>query len=287
VKRLTRPIPKVIGYIGAAIATFGVCVLLAPAMSRLLVRPHSLRVGLPMNKPPLTRIAPEIALAELERLDPSTTAAIDRATVLVGAGMANYWPSADRADAEIECGLAENPDFWIKMRWAELIGDGSPESSDLRRAERADWRTALRLGVGFCSQQAFVLVGYLREHGIEAEVMRLDGYAIAVAKTPDGPRVLDADYGVVLPMALSEAERSPELVRARYLAAGYPAQQVELVVAMYGPEGNAIYHSNLIPIAEVSVPAMSMIGGWLLLVCAATALRQRAPLADSAPDPQR
>lgn len=150
-KRLTRPIPKVIGYIGAAIATFGVCVLLAPAMSRLLVRPHSLRVGLPMNKPPLTRIAPEIALAELERLDPSTTAAIDRATMLVGAGMANYWPSADRADAEIECGLAENPDFWIKMRWAELIGDGSPESSDLRRAERADWRTALRLGVGFCS----------------------------------------------------------------------------------------------------------------------------------------
>lgn len=117
--------------------------------------------------------------------------------------------------------------------------------------------------------------------------MRLDGHAIAVATTPDGPRVLDADYGVVLPMALSEAERSPELVRARYLAAGYPAQQVELVVAMYGPEGNAIYDSNLIPIAEVSVPAMSMIGGWLLLVCAAIALRQRVPLRDSAPDPQR
>ena len=240
-----------------------------------------------MNKPPLTRIAPEIAVAELERLDPSTTAAIDRATMLVGAGMANYWPSADRADDETECGLAENPDFWIKMRWAELVGDGSPESSDLRRAERADWRTALRLGVGFCSQHALVLVGYLREHGIEAEVMRLDGHAIAVAKTPDGPRVLDADYGVVLPMALSEAERSPELVRAHYLAAGYPAQQVELVVAMYGPEGNAIYHSNLIPIAEASVPAMSMIGGWLLLVCAAVALRQRVPLRDSAVDPQR
>ncbi len=286
-KRLTRPILKVIGYLGAAIATFGVCALLAPAMSRLLMRPHSLRAGLPMNKPPLTRIAPEIAVAELERLDPSTTAAIDRATMLVGAGMANYWPSADRADDETECGLAENPDFWIKMRWAELVGDGSPESSDLRRAERADWRTALRLGVGFCSQQALVLVGYLREHGIEAEVMRLGGHVIAVATTPDGPRVLDADYGVVLPMALSEAERSPELVRAHYLAAGYPAQQVELVVAMYGPEGNAIYHSNLIPIAEASVPAMSMIGGWLLLVCAAVALRQRVPLRDSAADPQR
>ena len=67
----------------------------------------------------------------------------------------------------------------------------------------------------------------------------------------------------------------------------YPAQQVELVVAMYGPEGNAIYHSNLIPIAEASVPAMSMIGGWLLLVCAAVALRQRVPLRDSAVDPQR
>jgi hypothetical protein len=288
VKRLTRPILKVMGYIGAAVATLGVCALLAPSVSRLLVRPHSLRAGLPMSKPPLTRIDPEIALAELDRLDPSTTAAIDRATMLVGAGMANFWPSADRADAEIECGLAENPDFWIKMRWAELIGDGSPESSDLRRAERADWRTALRLGVGFCSQQALVLVGYLREHRIEAEVMRLGGHVIAVATTPDGPRVLDADYGVVLPMALSEAERSPELVRTHYLAAGYTAQQVEFVVAMYEPEGNAAYRSNLIPIAEVSVSAMSMIGGGLLLVCAAaTALRQRSPLADSAADPQR
>ncbi len=100
--------------------------------------------------------------------------------------------------------------------------------------------------------------------------------------------MLVSDYGVVLPMVLSEAERSPELVRTHYLAAGHTAQQVEFVVAMYEPEGNAAYRSNLIPIAEVSVSAMSMIGGGLLLVCAAaTALRQRSPLADSAADPQR
>jgi hypothetical protein len=131
--------------------------------------------------------------------------------------------------------------LWIRLRVLEWTGSDPDELATLRRRERADWRTALTVGVGYCSQQALALTGFLRERGVEARTVGLDGHVVTVAMTPVGEWVLDPDYGVVLRHPLAEVARRPDIVRTVYGDAGYAVDKVERLVEIYAAGKNGEY----------------------------------------------
>lgn len=189
------------------------------------------------------RLDPEQALARLEQLDASQPDAPEEATQLVHAAMLHHWPDEGQRDAETECRFVDDPLVWLRLRLLDALG-GDP--SELARRERGDWRSALRLGVGYCSQQSIVLAGALRARGIDARAVGLGGHVVVVARNGDRERVLDPDFGVVLPEGLAAAEHAPEVVRAAYLGAGTDAATAARLSAIYAPAGNGDYPAKLL-----------------------------------------
>lgn len=196
----------------------------------------------------------------LEAIDQADADLVAKATMLVAAGMAHYWPERGVHDAALDCGFLEDPVEWTRLRFVAGVEEFVPGSTVHRTLERADWRIALRKGVGFCSQQAMVLAAFLRERGIDTDVQGLNGHVVAVAHAQGGDMVLDPDYGVVLRFSLAQAESDPERVRAAYLAAGYGAEQTDKVVKIYGAEGNALYRTVHLERTEPSGAVLLFVG---------------------------
>jgi hypothetical protein len=196
------------------------------------------------------------ARAALDALEVGSTESILRANEIVAAGVAHYWPGPDDHDEAIGCRFVEQPDLWLRQRWLAWSGADETELARIRRRERVDWRTALKIGVGYCSQQAMVLVGYLRERGVEARVMGIDGHVVAVVDTPDGEWVLDPDYGVAIPMTLREIAASPQVVREIYGDAGYPEARLVQLTGIYARDKASEYGGRkigqLTPTAEAA-----------------------------------
>jgi len=220
--------------LGYALVAFG-----GPVVARATMRPYEGRDAIDRQKDGVARIPSTQALEELERLEVADAASIARASELVAGGMVHYWPAPNRRDEELECRFLEHPELWFRIKWMDLTSGEAAELGRLRRLERRDWRTALLLGVGYCSQQAIVLAGYLQERGIEAVPMGLDGHVVTVARTPSGEWVLDPDYGVVIPHSLDDLEARPELVREHYGAIGTSEDRLAQLAEIYGEKGNA------------------------------------------------
>jgi hypothetical protein len=233
----------------AATAIVGIsyaCLAFAgPLLAREFASPYALRDAIAHKKPPVARLEPRQVLLALEALPVKDAESVARASELVAAGMVHYWPAPGTHDPGLEVGPLEQPDLWMKLRILEWTGSDPDGLAALRRLERDDWRTALAVGVGYCSQQALVLTGFLRERGVEARTVDLDGHVVTVAATPAGEWVLDPDYGVVLRHPLIEVAGSPELVRAVYGGAGYSRQRVERLVEVYSAGSQADYDDNL------------------------------------------
>jgi len=234
--------------LGLAIALIA---FVGPIAARATTQPHPGRDAVDRQKGGVVRISPREALAELERLEPVDAASITKACEIVAAGMVHYWPAPTQRDHAIECRFLEHPDLWIRMKWLDWRGGDESMLTGLRRLERADWRTALLVGVGYCSQQATVLARYLREQGVDACAMGLGGHVVTVAAIPQGQWVLDPDYGVVLPHSLRELEEKPELVRGYYEAIGTPQEMLDKLVSIYGPEGNSEYFGGEVEISRI------------------------------------
>jgi hypothetical protein len=222
--------------VGYGILAFG-----GPVVAREFAQQYTARDAIAHVKPPVARIEPKEALHALETLAITDADSIARASEVITAGMVHYWPSPGAHDRDLECRLLEQPDLWIRLRVLEWTGSDPDELAMLRRRERADWRTALTVGVGYCSQQALALTGFLRERGVEARTVGLDGHVVTVAVTPVGEWVLDPDYGVVIRHPLAEVARSPDIVRSVYADAGYSTDKVERLVEIYAAGKNGEY----------------------------------------------
>jgi hypothetical protein len=148
---------------------------------------------------------------------------------------------------------------------------------ELSLYERRDYHAALAKGVGICSQAALAVADYLNRHGVATRIAGLDGHVVAVAEVAGGSYVLDADYGVVLPMTMAEAESDPVRVRDAYIARGYPRDSAERVASLFGPAGNkvvapedymatAAWRIRLLELAAWLLPiTLVVIGAWLWL----------------------
>jgi len=154
-----------------------------------------------------------------------------RATDVVNRGMAHYWRDDGAVRFHVHVPPWENYFLWA-LGWIDPAGYG--------KWEFADDDKALERGVGLCSQQAIILVRALRRAGVPAAIVGLSGHVVATAAVGPGALILlDPDYGVVVPHSLAEVQRDPDLVRP-YYAAKYPPRQVDLLVGIYGPEGNFV-----------------------------------------------
>jgi uncharacterized membrane protein len=168
----------------------------------------------------------------------------DRLTQVVSDATAHIWGEPVRTRFNLRVPIWENYILW-------LAGEVSPR---YRLYTFADPRKALERGVGLCSQVSLILVNLLREEGIDARIVQLDGHTLATAQvTPGKWHMLDADYGVVIPNSLAEIEQDPEMIRPFYSAAlaqlNPEAQRlrpepnrewVDRLVEFFGPAGNFI-----------------------------------------------
>ena len=227
--------------VGVAFLLAAFVVAFGPLYARHFGAPYPGRDALPSVKPPVSRIDPVEALLRLDSLDVSTDEGLREANSLVAAAMVHYWPERDAIDWGVSVRPWENLPLWTKLRVRALVGGSGAKVSRDARLERHDWRAALRLGVGWCSQQAIVLASYLAERGRAARVVGLGGHVVVEVAREDGAWILDPDYAVVVPMSREEATRGGDAVRDAYLAAGWPAEQAELVAGFYGPDGNGAH----------------------------------------------
>jgi hypothetical protein len=153
---------------------------------------------------------------------------------IVNRGIAHNWHDYDVAKYHLTVPFYENyilfgtsfiyPDLFVKYQFV-------------------DYHRAVERGVGLCSQEAFVLTGILREKGIKADIVGLDGHVVVTAPVDAAQNtwwIFDPDYGVVVPNNISQIEANPELIRPYYAAAGYPPKKVDSLVSYYGGSGNKV-----------------------------------------------
>ncbi len=249
-KRLARLVCFVVVGAGCAMTTVSTLWLAGPTLTRLTIDAHPSRSTIRWVKPRVTCIDPLIAMAQLEELSTERgigrDALLTRASAIVAAGMVNYWVGPGTRDKDVECRLLEDPRHWWRLRFDERSERERGEIDKLCRYERDDWRTALRLGVGYCSQQSLVLAHFLQENGVEARVAALGGHVVVAAQREAGEWILDPDYGVVLPFSLQRAREDAEAVRSIYAAGKYGPAQVEMVVGIYRASSDATYVGSTI-----------------------------------------
>ena len=239
------------------------------------------------EKPPVKRISVEEARARLDALAVGDAESIAHASEIVAAGMAHYWPSPGTSDEALECRFIEHPDLWLRMRWLEWTGGDEAELEQMRRRERSDWRAALAVGVGYCSQQAIVLTGFLRERGVEARTVGLGGHVVTVAQTPEGEWVLDPDYGVVIRRPLAEVAANPRIVREIYGGAGYPEARIVQLTAIYSSGKSGEYGGPKIGQLTDRGEAARHLALWGGLAAAVVGVRLRRGGSAHARDAQR
>ena len=153
---------------------------------------------------------------------------------LVNQGIAHNWHDYDIEKYHLRVPFYENFILW---------GSSFIYPALFAKYQFVDYHRAVERGVGLCSQEAFVLTGILRESGIKADIVGLDGHVVVTAPVDDAQKtlwILDPDYGVVIPNDISQIEANPELVRPYYVAVGYTTKKIDTLVGYYGGSGNKV-----------------------------------------------
>lgn len=158
-----------------------------------------------------------------------------RLNQLVFDNMIHYW--VEDGNDNLNITIFENWRLWWDLQ----------KSGGLDAYEFCNPNRALERGVSVCSQYSKVLVSILQADGGFEDVYPyvLEGHVVAQvlieidqASGQETWWVLDADYDVVLEHSVAYLEQHPEVIREDYLAAGYDEDIADLLVTIYGPEGN-------------------------------------------------
>lgn len=198
---------------------------------------------------------------------------VGRVTRIVNQTLVHHWTP----------GFAQRYRLWVPATEnyiLYLLGYVAPDT--FRAYEFADYRKALRRGVGLCSQHATVVTGVLQRNGVPASVVRLGGHVVTRAQVaPDRWYILDADYGIVLPHDLDELQRDPQLVHKYYAhiesmyRSGRDNIPLAAMVAIYGADDNRIMAPGVVGevgwkaywLERLSYVAIWLIPALLLLPC--------------------
>lgn len=154
-----------------------------------------------MSLPHFGRSA-DIPFAETRRrTGESMKAYEDRLNAAISAWMVHYWPD-DRKFVEVN--PLVSPTLWWMSR--------SPGYEHFANYEFLTPEAAWLRGYGFCSQVARLLFSLLRREGANPAIVQNDMHTVVEV---DG-RILDADYGVVVPHTAAYMQANPALVERYY-----------------------------------------------------------------------
>lgn len=102
------------------------------------------------------------------------------------------------------------------------------------RYHYADYLRNIRRGIGICGDAATVLSSILDRHGVANHIISFDGHVIVEAESAPGREILlDPDLGVVLGVPLDSLSMQVDLVRSRYIKAGYTTREVNYLMSIY------------------------------------------------------
>lgn len=166
-------------------------------------------------------------------------------------------------------GLAMGTDAWVPP-WENFLLHGFGYLyPDYRFWEFSDHHKAVRRGIGLCSQHAVIVCGFLNEKGIRSRILPLDGHVVATAQIDrSGGRwwILDAFYGVVMPLDLETMEQDPESLVPYYKDAGVDTETIRQLVAAFGRNGNYVLNGprDFYRNGEYYVEIVSYFLKWLL-----------------------
>ena len=113
--------------------------------------------------------------------------------------------------------------------------------------ELFDYKKAVERSVGLCSQHAIIISQILKEKNIPAKMVGLEGHVVVTAQVDqkkDEWWILDGDYGVVIEHNIDKIEKQPEIVRPFYQRKGYDSPTIQVLVDIYGKEGNSVSKLN-------------------------------------------
>lgn len=238
--RISGALGAVCGLVVLSCGFVAALVALGPWLGDRLLAPHPLRNAAIDCKPGLACIDADEAIARLEALDPTTEEGLGEANRLFAAAILHHWPKRADEAPDTAVRLYEDLPLWWEMRSAHERGDLDTWAR-LAWLERGHWRSAIRMGVGFCSQHAIAISDYLREKGVEARPYGLDGHVVARVRSPRGEWVLDPDYAVVLRRSVEQAGADLDATMQAYIDAGVEPSIAAHVAATFGPEGNTEY----------------------------------------------
>jgi len=97
----------------------------------------------------------------------------------------------------------------------------------------ANYKRSLKRGIGVCGDTSMILSQVLTKHNINNNIVTFPGHVVVEAKFDDGiGYVLDADFGVVIPIAVDEIKKNSDMVANLYLDAGYTVTDANFIRKM-------------------------------------------------------
>ncbi|MFQ6121201.1 MAG: hypothetical protein ACE5KE_15095, partial [Methanosarcinales archaeon] len=140
----------------------------------------------------------EVKQQIVRRANESDEEYVFRITKIIHEGIVNYWPDEGIEKYNLRVPIWENYLLYL----ASFI-----KPDIYRKYEYANYNKAIERGVGLCSQQALIVTGILNDHGIDAEIIALNGHFVLRAQVTENTwYVVDPDYGVVIPHDIFEIE---------------------------------------------------------------------------------
>ena len=123
-------------------------------------------------------------------------------------GIAHHWLDEDLTKYDLTIPIYKN---WI-LYIGSLI-----KPSVYKRYEFYNYRRILKRGIGSCSQQTIALVNFLSKHNITSDIIALNGHVVTQVHLPNKKKIIaDPDFGVIIPMGISEIENNPEIIKKYY-----------------------------------------------------------------------
>lgn len=140
----------------------------------------------------------------------------------------HYWKDEKAAKYHIRIPVYENYILY-------LLGAIRPE--EFGKYEYCDYKKALERGIGLCSQQAMIVRDLMREKGMRAKAVMINGHVVTsveIDKKTGEWWVLDPDYGIVIKKYINDIEsKDLEFIKPLYAKKNPDSETVEKITNLY------------------------------------------------------
>ena len=205
--------------LGASLLAVGVALMILNIGGFILpIAEHPVASRKHLHKTKLVRPTYQDALQTLSAIDPNLPAEqrIDAANEIIAARIVHYWPKPDKIDPQTMHSFIENWYIAGLQRGEAWLAEKGLAAINIARLGRRDFREILAKGVGLCDTAAMAIVDYLRQSGISAKILALNGHVVAYASMDGRNYIIDPDYAVLIRNVPAPPDRSMPKILAAY-----------------------------------------------------------------------